>query len=497
VDGTNQFYAGFIQDDFKVHPNLTLNIGLRYEWMNPYAEKNGRMYNFDPGSGNLVVPEADGLANAVSPIFPRTINIVTAEQAGFPGRGLRRADGNNFDPRLGVAWRPFRHARSVIRAGWGVYRNQLSSSTFGPISGSGPFTSDENFTNSIVNGQPLFQFPEPFLAVGSLGTQDVNALAVDMFNPYTMQWNLTLEQEFAGTGFRASYLGTRSVNLLYRRNFNQPLPSTTPFDNNRRPYPQYRNITLRENGGNSMYHALQFEAERKLASGVYYQVGWTWAKQLSHGIDSGEQGAVIANAYDRDSERGDDLYMSRHRLVASYIWELPFGPGRPWLNNMRGIAGHVIGGWRIAGVTLLQTGLRFTPTFAGRDPSNTNTVGGRPDRIGNGNLPKSERTIDRWFDASAFVLPPVNAGRFGNSGIGVLEGPGTVNIDLGLFKDVQLNESARLEFSISTTNTFNHPNFRIPNANISAPTSVGSIGGLQGQDESGPRTVILGMRIEF
>jgi hypothetical protein len=218
-----------------------------------------------------------------------------------------------------------------------------------------------------------------------------------------------------------------------------------------------------------MYHALQFEAERKMASGLYYQLGWTWAKQLSHGIDSGEQGAVIANAYDRSSERGDDLYMSRHRLVASYIWELPFGPGRPWLNNMRGIGGHIIGGWRIAGVTLLQTGQRFTPTFAGRDPSNTNTVGGRPDRLGNGNLPKSERTIDRWFDASAFVLPPVNAGRFGNSGIGVLEGPGTVNFDLGLFKYVQVKESARLEFSLSTTNTFNHPNFRTPNANISAP----------------------------
>jgi hypothetical protein len=181
------------------------------------------------------------LANEVSPIFPKTINIVTAEQAGFPLRGLRRADGNNFDPRLGLAWRPFGNARSVIRAGWGVYRNQLSSSTFGPISGSGPFTSDENFTNSISNGRPLFQFPEPFLAVGSLGTQDVNALAVDMFNPYTMQWNLTVEQEFAGTGLRASYLGTRSVNLLYRRNFNQPLPSTTPFNNDRRPYPQYRN----------------------------------------------------------------------------------------------------------------------------------------------------------------------------------------------------------------------------------------------------------------
>lgn len=496
VDGTNQFYAGFIQDDFKVHRNVTLNLGLRYEWMNPFSEKTGRQFSFDPKTGALVVPNQQGLSQ-VSPIFPRTISVVTAAQAGFPERGLRRADNNNFDPRAGVAWRPFGHARSVVRAGWGVYRNQLSSSTFSSTSGGGPFTSDEFFTNNIVGGRPQFQFPEPFLSAGTLGAQNATGLAVHMFNAYTMQWNFTMEQEFAGTGFRTSYLGTRSVNLLYRRNLNQPVASTVPFNNNRRPFPQYNNVTFVENGGNAMYHALQFEAERKLTKGVYYQVGWTWAKQLAHGIDSGEQGAVIANTYDRSSERGDDLYMSRHRMVSSYIWELPFGRGRKWLANARGPAGLIVGGWRIAGVTLLQTGQRFTPTFAGRDPSNTNTIGGRPDRIANGNLPKNQRTIHRWFDVSAFAVPPVNAGRFGTSGIGVLEGPGTVNFDLGLFKYIPFKESGRIEVSLSTTNTFNRPNFNLPNANISAPTSVGRISGLQGQDETGPRTVILGLRIEF
>jgi hypothetical protein len=146
---------------------------------------------------------------------------------------------------------------------------------------------------------------------------------------------------------------------------------------------------------------------------------------------------------------------------------------------------------------LFQTGQRFTPTFTGRDPSNTNTVGGRPDRIANGNLPKGERTIDHWFDASAFLVPPVNAGRFGNSGIGVLEGPGTRNFDLSLVKNFRITERARVELTLSTTNTFNHPNFRNPAANISALTSVGRISSVQGQDETGPRTVILGTRIEF
>ncbi len=494
--GRNQSYAGYIQDDFKVHPNLTLNLGLRYEWMNPFADKYDRMFNFDRRTGNLVVPTQTVLERDVSPLFPKSINIVTAEQANFPRRGLRSADSNNFDPRVGLAWRPFGHARAVLRGGFGVFRNNLSSSTFSSLT-SGPFVSNETFTNQIVNGVPLFQFPEPFLAVGSLGAQDINAVDPNLFNPYTMQWNVTAEQEVLSVAMRLSYIGTKSVNLLYRRNLNQPLPSVVPFTNDRRPFPQFRNITLTENGANSFYNALQAEVERKFSRGLYFQAGWTWAKQLSHGIDSGEQGATIQDAYNRAAEWGDDLYLARHRFVASYIWELPFGPGRQWLSGSNAILGQIIGGWQITGVTLLQTGQRFTPTFTGRDPSNTNNVGGRPDRIANGNLPRNERTIDRWFDASAFVAPPVNAGRFGNSGIGILEAPGTVNFDFGLFKNFQFGERGRLEFHVSATNAFNHPNFRAPNANISAPTSVGRITGLQGQDESGPRTVILGSRIEF
>jgi hypothetical protein len=495
--GRSSVYAGYLQDDFRLHPNLTLNLGLRYEWMNPFADKYDRMFNFDPATGNLVVPTETVLQRDVSPIFPASIRIVTAGQAGFPRRGLRSGDNNNFDPRAGFAWRPFSHARTVLRGGFGVFHNNLSSSTFSSLSGGGPFTSNESFTNSITNGVPLFQFPEPFLAVGSLGAQDVTGVVTGLFNPYTLQWNLTAEQQVAGTAFRASYIGTRSVNLLYRRNFNQPLPSTVPFNNNRRPYPQYRNTTLVDNGGNTIYHAMQGEAERKLANGLFFQVGWTWAKLLGDGIDAGEQGATIENAYDRAADRGDEFYLSRHRFVASYLWEIPIGTGRAWLGQVRGPVSWIVGGWQIAGVTLFQTGRRFTPSFTGLDPSNTNVVGGRPDRIANGNLPKSQRTIDRWFDASAFVVPPVNAGRFGNAAIGILEGPGTINFDLGLFKIFRIREAGRIEFHVSTTNTFNHPNFNNPSSNISSPTAVGRISGLQGQDESGPRTVILGTRIEF
>jgi hypothetical protein len=493
--GRNTSVAAYIQDDYKVSQNVTLNLGLRYEWMNPFADRYGRMFNFDPATGNLVVPNQTVLERDVSPIYPSSINIVTAEEAGFPERGLRAADGNNFDPRVGIAWRPFGNARSVVRGGFGLFRNKLSSTVFEFATG-GPFVSNETFTNRIVSGVPLFQFPEPFLAVGSLGSQDISAVDRDLFNPYTMQWNLTAEQEYASIGFRVSYVGTRSINLLYRRNFNQPPASTVPFSNDRRPYPQFRNITMVSNGGTSLYNAVQFETEKRWSRGLYFQAGWTWAKQLLDGPQSGDEGPVIENAYDRRVERGDAL-QNRHRFIASYVWELPFGQGRRWLTDWRGVAGHIVGGWQIAGITLFQTGQRFTTSFTGRDPSNTNTVGGRPDRIANGNLPKDERTVNRWFDISAFVIPPVNAGRFGNAGIGILEGPGTINFNLSATKIVRFKEQGRLEFSVSASNAFNHPNFAIPNGNISAPNSVGRITALNGVDEAGPRGLLFGTRIEF
>jgi hypothetical protein len=493
--GRNTVLAGYLQDDYKIHARLTLNLGLRYEWMTPFADRYDRMFNFDPATGNLVVPTSTVLERDITPNYPSSIKIVTAQEAGFPQRGLREIDGNNFDPRVGLAWRPFGHGRTAVRAGFGVYRNNLSSSVF-ESAVQGPFVSNETFTNRIVSGAPLFQFPQPFLAVGSLGSQDISAIDRNLFNPYTMQWNLTVEQEYASIGFRASYIGTRSVNLLYRRNVNQPLPSTVPFSNDRRPYPQFRDIIMVSNGAASRFHALQLEAERKFSQGVYFQVGWNWGKQLAHGTGQpGDEGPVIQNAYDRDADWGDaSLY--RHRFTSNYIWELPFGRGRKWLNDWRGVPAHVVGGWQLAGITILNTGLRLTPTYTGRDSSNTNNVGGRPDRISDGNLPKDQRTIHRWFDASAFAVPPVNAGRFGNSGIGVLTGPGSVIWNLAATKTLRFKEQGRVEFSLSATNVLNRPNFGNPNVNISAPNSVGRITSLQGRD-AGPRTLMVGTRLDF
>jgi hypothetical protein len=500
--GRNRVYAAYVQDDFKILPNLTLNLGMRYEYESPFFEKYDQMYNFDQTTGALVVPSQQVLDHSVSPILPSNIKVVTAQQANFPLSALRTGDKNNFDPRVGFAWRPFGNARSVLRGGFGIFSNTLSAATFGPLVTGGPFISDETLVNRLVDGVPLFQFPRPFLAVGSAGTINVSGENTNLFNPYTMQWNVTIEQEFAATAFRASYIATKSVDLLYQRNINQPLPSVVPFDNSQRPFPQYGNIIIVSNGASSDYQSFQFQAERKFSKGVYYQVGWTLAKQLAAQKDAGELGPLIEDARNRNREWGDDDYFMRQRFVANFVWEMPFGPNRKWLSawrgaNLRGVMGQVIGGWNLTGISVLQTGQRFTPMFSGVDPSNTRTLGGRPDRIANGNLPTDQRSLSHWFDTSAFVVPPANAGRFGTAANGILEGPGTQVFSFGLFKNFYVKEKVRFELNINATNAFNHPNFTNPNANISSPTSVGKITSLQSMDVSGPRAVVIGTRIEF
>ena len=153
--------------------------------------------------------------------------------------------------------------------------------------------------------------------------------------------------------------------------------------------------------------------------------------------------------------------------------------------NRGGVADSILGGWQLSLIYNAQTGEYFTPTFSGTDPSNTQTIGGNPDRVKNGNLPTDERTIDKWFDASAFVAPP--NGRFGNSGKNILIGPGRQALNLGLFKSFHPTERMSFRVQATFTNATNHPNFGAPNAGISAPASVGTVRSVQTRDSAGPR----------
>lgn len=484
----------FVQDDWRVTAKLTLNLGLRYEYFTPPVDKYDMRFAFDFRTGNLVVPNEQVLRSLVNPLFPKTIPIVTAQSAGFPSRSLLRADRNNLGPRLGFAYRPFSDNRTVVRGGYGLYYSRLTWSQMDGFMG-GPFRSDENFLNTITGGAPLFQFPRPFVEVGAIPTQSVDALVVNPRTPQTQQWSLTVERELgASVVARISYRGFRMNQLIFGGDVNKPFPSADPAQRNFYRYPNFFRVTAMQNGGIQKMHALDVAVERKFTQGLTFQAGWTWAKDLSDTPDSEEAG-FIENPYDRRREMADVDLVNRHRFVASSLYELPFGTGKRFGAQLPAAVRQSLGNWAISAIVVFHSGQFLTPSFSGADPSNTRTVGGRPDRIGDPKL--SDASIYRWFDAGAFAVPP--NGRFGNSARGVIVGPGVANFDFGLFKYFAIRENARLQLRMTATNFFNHPNFGNPVTNISSG-NVGRITSLRGGDGAlgaGARTIRLGVRFDF
>ncbi len=509
--------AVYFQDSWRLTPKLTFEWGARYERQFASVDDAALMYNFDPATGNLVVPDMALTSGKITPLLPSNIKVVSATEAGFP-QALRNPQKGNFVPRFGVAFRPF--ANTVVRAGYGMFIDSFGTYVTPPQAGP-LYGVSEEFRNSN-RWAPTYVFPNPFVGTaGRGGTLDVGtnsypAFDINVRNPRIHQWNLTLERQLGEIGFRLSYIGTASRDLLYRRSLNVPAPSTTPYSASRKPWQQYANVYFASNGdgigkAGSDYHAMQFDVQKRFGSGVYFQGAWTWSKIMSGVEDArSEFGPHIENPFDVSRERAVEAYSPRHRVVGSAIWDLPIGRGQ-WLGgNMPGFLDKILGQWSLSSYFILETGSFFTPYFTGRDISGTglsapqhseSTIPGlRPDRIAEGNLPAGQRTQQRWFDASAFVIPAANIGRFGNCGRNVIEGPGLNVQHAALGKRFVLKEGTTLQFQINAQNVFNHTNLAMPNAalNLSQPLTVGRITGTRGGLENGgPRTIVLEMRLRF
>lgn len=494
----------FFQDDIDLRRDLTLHAGLRYEYHQPFKDKRGRQYTFDPVTQAIVVLDDKSLS-LVDPKVRNAFTVLTAQQAGYPAR-LVETDANNFGPRLGLAYRPL--AKTVVRTGYGIFYDFNP-----PLQGNlAPFIPSESFVpNRIVNGVPLYQFPNPFpSATLPVGTLTLAASDRKVTIPYSQQWNLTVESEILEqTGLRVSYIGTRGVNQVWNRQINIPFPSTTRFSQTRRPFPQYGPINLQENGSGHLYQALQVRLERR-GEQFFFTSHYTLAKNV--GSNQGQREDSVLNPFDREADKGNTFHIPRHQWISEFNWQIPVGRGRGFGAGLPDVLNHVIGGWQMTGILNLGSGNWLTPGYSGYDATGTGLLGGRPDRIGDGNLPSGQRRASRWFDAGAFTVPGANPatpltppsapiGRFGNSGVGIIEGPGYWQFDLGVNKGFPLlNEQMRFNVFVLATNVFNHPNLANPNMNISTPNLVGTISGIRGDGNAsgiGMRLVQLGARLEF
>ena len=551
-DGTTQHYSFFAQDSFKVNPKLTLEYGVRYEYNPSYRDSSGNIGNFNPDvplSGAVIYPT--GKQSLLAPGFLADFNacpnltgpgpvlngapctpVLSASQAHLP-ESLRIVPKDRILPRFGFAWRPIGE-KTVFRGGFGVYNIQVLGSVFYSLTGT--LQSDvRQFTTVGSNGQPLFKWPQVSLGSGlgipQLGTAYFGtANAINFKDPYSMQWNFSIDHEIGWkTGLRVSYIGMKTNDLVWAPNLNQMYYSTQysvlrPLA--ARPFPNWGTVYTRTPGAIAHYDSAQAEVTHRLSSGLILDSTYTFAKNLADnqgpapGGFSGETGGGRASdLYDRHAEYGNVYGTRRNRWITNAVYDLPFGRGRAFGSNVNRFVDALFGGWQLNSMFLWQGGPYLTPNFSGGDPSGTgsgNIVGTRqdPDRIASG-VPANQNR-NEWISPGAFVCPgqPVSAqfptcsigvrpgidapplGRFGNSGIGILEGPGTVNLNAGLAKYFHFTERVRMRLEGSFTNALNHVNLDDPVLNIVSP-NFGQITRARGSDFGGNRVGQVGARLDF
>jgi outer membrane receptor protein involved in Fe transport len=548
-DGQAMHYKLYAQDTIRLTRKLTLDLGVRYELHPGYHDNGLNIANFDrtvPRTGRVIIMSDPEARKLVAPGAILSFNgcpgapingvgctpIVTAEEVGLP-EALRKTYKTQFLPRVGLAYRL--NNKTTLRASGGLYNMILMGSVFYSLTGT--VQSDvRSFNNVGSDGKPIFALPDtrtPGSGVrgGSIGSFEFRtANAIDFKPPQMLQWGLSIDRELnSTTGMRISYIGNRSYQLPWAPDVNQMAPSTTFFSqrtNLDRPFPNWGLIFSRDAGANALYNSLQLELNRRFAKGLSYTSAYTLAKNLADnagpapsGFAGETGGGRVTNSLDRRADRGDVYATRRHRLVNTVVYELPFGKGRKFLSDTNRAADLLLGGWQLSSILTLQTGPFLTPTFSGGDPSGTNAPSRgsqRPDRLGaaNGSLPSPNR--DRWLDRSAFICPgrapgasqyscsvgvtpgrdPNPIGRFGNSGVGIVTGPGTFGWNLGMGKKFMLAERVNLRMEGSFTNVPNWTNLGDPNLNI-ADSNFGRITGSRGVDFGGGRTGQVSLRLEF
>jgi len=335
-------------------------------------------------------------------------------------------------------------------------------------------------------------------------------------DPQSNQWNLTVERQISNNDtLRVSYVGMHTYRLNITEDLNQIPASTTPYATTssspyvdpRAPYLNWFSLYSTFNAGKANYDGLELEATHRMSHGLYFDANYTLAKNLADNQGdvptafAGEvnYGIPIADRFHIASDYGNVEGTRRNRFLVSGLYQLPFGQGRTFLQGGRW-TNALFGGWELNNVTLLETGPWLTPSISGSyDASNTNVVNRgafiRPDAVSNSYYKGQSRA--QYFNLAAFSPTPQGAGRFGNAGVGILQGPGTAAVSLGLAKNFALTEHAKLRFESTFTNVLNHTNFAPPATQIDNTATFGVLSAPQTAENAGNRTGQLALRVDF
>lgn len=517
------YYAGYVQDDWRVGQKLTLNLGFRYDFESPRYEHHDRLHFFD--------------TDAIHPVGAMIGRPDLRGAIGFVGvngapRGQSDPNYKNFQPRFGFAYTAWKH--TTLRGGYGI--TYLPQGTARNCCGGGQdgFTTTTTMTTSLDGLTPADLLRNPFpngfiqppgnsLGAMTLLGQGISGFVRNVPNGYSQQFNLNLQREVGNLLLEAAYVGSRGVNIPVQYALNQ-LPDLylaegpallqqvpNPFfglvtgggpnagrtiarGRLLRPYPQYDGIGYPNlAGGSSTYHSLQLRVQKRFSNGVSLLGAYTRSKFISDvSSDKGFAGdiaAPIQNSNNRRLDRSLSPQDIAHRFVYNAVADLPFGRGKRWI-DMTGPADWIPGGWQLASILTLQSG---RPLILSNQTNNTSSFGGnsRPNSTGrSARLDGSERSIDRWFDTSQFYEPaPFTFGTVGRTLPDVRE-PGLANLDASVMKNFRTHERITLQLRGETFNITNTPQFGTPGATFGA----GQFGVITRQANS-PRQIQFGLKL--
>ena len=485
-----QVYNLYLQEDWTVSPNLTINCGLRYEYRTPLEEELDRVSIFDPDfpGGRMLTPNQAIVDQLNTPLI-----------GGGASRGLIDPDLNNFAPRVGLAYRPFRDNRTVVRAGYGVFYStfEFNEYIFSVLNAPWQKTSAVNASlESPIDLENLF--PTADTPVPIAGAMSSLSLERRNRTPYVQQWNFNVQRELGQNwALEFGYLGSKSTKLATRSVISQgmlirPGPDPEVFF----PYHNFAFILIDRTEGISNYHAGFVRLEKRFRDGFYLSAHHTWSKGLSLASSACSVGndACLGrqNVWNLRADYGPNSYDVTHRFVFSGIWELPFGRGKRFGSAIPAAADLILGGWQLNTIYQVQSGFPFSVTA--RDVSGTrSSFFPRANLVGDARGRDSEDP-NRVFNRFAFAQP--GEGTFGNSGRNILRGEGLNNVDFSLFKNARITERINVQIRAEFFNLFNHTQFG-PFPGTSFSLDPNSQFGVYRRVQQEARIIQLGLKFIF
>jgi hypothetical protein len=450
-------YSGYLQDDFKVTNRLTFNLGVRWDLFMPAKEQFNRMANFDLATKSMLLAGVNGVSDT----------------------GNVEANKHNFGPHVGFAYALTGDQKTVLRGGFGMAYQPLGTSAIGvssSLNGNAPFRQIYAQTFGFILPTVRLSDGLPIVPTDLHNpTGAVTYISARQPFPYLAGWNLDLQRALTpNLMLDVAYSGSRGAHLTADVNINQAPPGPGDIGPRSLISPLLDSITALANRESSFYHSLQAKLERRMANGFYLLGAYTLSKSIDDGSYT-EQGSGASSVGPQDSrnwraDRGLSDFDVRHRLVGSYIYELPYGKGKRWGASANPWVLAFLGGWQTNGILTLQSGTPFTPVMSSAASANAGPGGAlRPNCVSGASLYPAQQTIYNWFNTAAFTAPASYT--FGNCGRNILTGPAYRNFDFSMFKEFKLRESLTLRFRSEFFNLTNTPTFFLPNSAVDSATA--------------------------